>query len=80
MAANPRRWRIALGLWAVFGLFVHAAAPTLNGLKLGGLPLGYWLAAQGAPILLLALGLLLRARGTSQPSRPEPTITDVVRF
>ncbi len=38
--------------WVGFGCVIHAAAPTLNGLKWGAMPLGFWLAAQGAPLIL----------------------------
>ena len=50
-------------VWLVFGLGLPLLAPTLNGLKPGGLPLGYWYAAQGAPLLLLAVLALLTVRG-----------------
>ena len=57
---------LAFVLWAVFGLAVHVFAPTLNGLKLSGLPAGYWLAAQGAPLLLGALAIWLTSgRGSA---------------
>ena len=64
MAATPWRWLFALGLWSAVGLFVHAAAPTLNGVKLGGVPLGYWLGVElgwGAPGMWWGLILGLAA-------------------
>jgi putative solute:sodium symporter small subunit len=79
MAATPRRWLIAFGLWVGFGLGIHAAAPTLNGVKLGGLPLGYWLAAQGAPLLLLVLALRAPLARSPEPARPGPATIDEVR-
>lgn len=53
---------MASGAWLTLGLALHVFAPTLNGLKLAGLPLGYWLAAQGAPAALAALAIWLIAR------------------
>lgn len=60
---EAKRAAAAVAIWAVFGLGLHAFAPTWNGLRLWGLPLGYWLAAQGAPILL-GLAVWLRARNS----------------
>jgi putative solute:sodium symporter small subunit len=50
--------RKALGAFLVcvvmvsLGVGIHIFAPTLNGLKVSGLPSGYWMAAQGGPIML----------------------------
>lgn len=60
-----RKMAVAVVLsWAMLGLAMHAFAPTFNGLKPGGVPLGYWLSAQGAPLLMgLLLLWLAAARG-----------------
>ncbi len=65
------RWRrlLAIGLWLVFGLLVHMVAPTLNGVKLAGVPLGYGLATTGAPVLLLGLALWLAPRRSRRENR-----------
>jgi putative solute:sodium symporter small subunit len=56
--------------WIIFGCLIHVAAPTLNGLKWGGLPLGFWLAAQGAPLMLGLIGCwLIPPTGTKTDER-----------
>jgi putative solute:sodium symporter small subunit len=45
--------------WVGFGWLIHAAAPTLNGLKWGALPMGFWIAAQGGPLILAILACCL---------------------
>jgi putative solute:sodium symporter small subunit len=45
--------------WLGIGCLIHAAAPTLNGVKWGALPLGFWIAAQGAPLILGVLACWL---------------------
>ncbi len=50
-----RRIGFVVAALAFGGIGLHLAAPTLNGLKWSGLLGGYWLAAQGGPLLLLAL-------------------------
>ena len=66
MTPNERRRAFLICvLFLVFGVAMHCLAPTLNGLKLAGLPMGYWLAAQGGP-LLLALALVWLSSGKSQ--------------
>ena len=67
---NTRAIRIALALsvWAVLGLGLHTVAPLLNGLKLSGVPLGYWMSAYGGPILLgLAALWLMPAASKAGP-------------
>jgi putative solute:sodium symporter small subunit len=44
------------------GVGIHMFAPTLNGLKVSGLPLGYWMAAQGGPIVLAIVFAAWRSR------------------
>lgn len=70
-AANVRYWRsvvrltlVLLGLWVALGLGCGVLlADWLNGFHLGGFPLGFWFAQQGAIvgfvllILVYALGM-----------------------
>lgn len=46
---------IALGVWFFFSFVVHFFAPMLNGVKLLGFPLGYYMAAQGSLIAFVIL-------------------------
>lgn len=52
---SKRRTLLVVVLFAVFGVGLHVLAPTINGIKLTGLPLGYWIAAQLGPLLLALL-------------------------
>ena len=72
-AANARYWRavvrltlVLLALWAVLGLGCGVLfADVLNGVQLGGFPLGFWFAQQGSVIgfvLLVFAYALLMAR------------------
>lgn len=49
------RPRLTVLLWLVIAVALPLAAPTLNGVRLDGLPLGYWMSAQGAPLILFAI-------------------------
>jgi putative solute:sodium symporter small subunit len=53
---QKRRIGILLAVWAVvgFGLAIFGA-PWLNGFSLGGVPLGFWVAQQGAIFVFVAL-------------------------
>ena len=53
---QKRRIAILLTVWAVvgFGLAIFGA-PLLNGVSLGGVPLGFWMAQQGAIFVFVAL-------------------------
>jgi len=53
---QKRRIAILLTVWAVvgFGLAIFAA-PALNEISLGGVPLGFWMAQQGAIFVFVAL-------------------------
>jgi putative solute:sodium symporter small subunit len=64
MTTRPRLKALAMLLvWGTLGLAVHGVAATLDGLKPGGVPLGYALAALGAPVLMgLVLLFVCRAR------------------
>jgi putative solute:sodium symporter small subunit len=52
---------VLLGLWIVFFLIIHGFIHALNKLTVPvvGLPFGYYMAAQGSIIVLLALLYLL---------------------
>jgi putative solute:sodium symporter small subunit len=39
-----------LGIWFFFSFVVHVFAPQLNGIKILGFPLGFYMAAQGSLI------------------------------
>jgi putative solute:sodium symporter small subunit len=56
---NRRKLFAGALCWVSLGWLIHAAAPTLNGLKWGALPMGFWLAAQGVPLMLLVLACYL---------------------
>ena len=53
---QKRRIGILLAVWAVvgFGLAIFGA-PALNGVSFGGIPLGFWMAQQGAIFVFVAL-------------------------
>ena len=54
--AQTRRTAVLLAVWAVvgFGLAI-VGAPALNGVSFGGVPLGFWMAQQGAIFVFVAL-------------------------
>ena len=54
--AQLRRIVILLAVWAVvaFGLAIFGA-PALNRISFGGIPLGFWMAQQGAIFVFVAL-------------------------
>lgn len=71
--ANARYWRAVvrltlslLGIWAALGLGCGVLlADWLNGCRLGGFPLGFWFAQQGAIVgfvLLILVYVLVMAR------------------
>jgi putative solute:sodium symporter small subunit len=59
---SKRRAVLVVVLFAIFGIGLHALASTFNGIKLAGLPLGYWLAAQFGPVVLALLLAWISAR------------------
>lgn len=59
---SKRRTMFLVVLFPIFGVGVHVFAPTFNGLKLSGLPAGYWIAAQLGPVLLALILVCLPAR------------------
>lgn len=46
---------IILAIWFVFSFVVHFIAPSLNGIRILGFPLGFYMAAQGALIVFVYL-------------------------
>jgi putative solute:sodium symporter small subunit len=46
---------LMLGLWAFFSFFIHMFAPALNGIRILGFPLGFYMAAQGSLIVFVAM-------------------------
>lgn len=65
-AFRLRRIALPLGLFLTVAVGLPLAAPTLNGVKLAGLPLGFWVAAQASP-LLLAVAMIWLASRKSRP-------------
>jgi putative solute:sodium symporter small subunit len=47
-------WTI-LALWFFFSFVIHIFAPQLNGIRIFGFPLGFYMAAQGSLIAFVAL-------------------------
>jgi putative solute:sodium symporter small subunit len=80
-AANARYWRavvrltlVLLALWAVLGLGCGVLfADVLNGVRLGGFPLGFWFAQQGAIVgfVLLILVYVLAMRRLDRAHRAD---------
>lgn len=58
-SGNVRLMLILLAFWALAGLGCGILfADTLNGIKLGGFPLGFWFAQQGSIIVFVLLILV----------------------
>jgi putative solute:sodium symporter small subunit len=80
-AANARYWRavvrltlVLLALWALLGLGCGVLfADVLNGVRLGGFPLGFWFAQQGAIVgfVLLILVYVLAMRRLDRAHRAD---------
>ncbi len=80
-AANARYWRavvrltlVLLVLWAALGLGCGVLlADVLNGVRLGGFPLGFWFAQQGAIVgfVLLILVYVLAMRRLDRRHRDD---------
>jgi putative solute:sodium symporter small subunit len=51
---RPRTYLFVL-CWIALAVALPLAGPTLNGAKPWGVPLGYFMSAQGGPLLLLAI-------------------------
>ncbi len=73
--AQVRRIVILLAVWAVvaFGLAIFGA-PLLNEVSFGGIPLGFWMAQQGAIFVFVAL-IWIYAR-TSDRADAEAGLTE----
>jgi putative solute:sodium symporter small subunit len=80
-AANARYWRavvrltlVLLAIWALLGLGCGVLfADWLNGVRLGGFPLGFWFAQQGAIVgfVLLILVYVLAMRRLDRAHRAD---------
>jgi putative solute:sodium symporter small subunit len=53
-AETQRLTYIMIGIWAFFSFFIHMFAGSLNGIKILGFPLGFYMAAQGSLIVFVA--------------------------
>lgn len=42
-------------LWVLFGFIIHMFVGSLNGIKVMGFPLGFYMAAQGSLIVFVAM-------------------------
>ena len=62
-------WTI-LALWFFFSFVVHFFAPTLNGIRILGFPLGFYMAAQGSLIAFVVM-LFVFARRQDRIDRDE---------
>lgn len=56
---------LVLGMWFFAGFAVHLFAPTLNGIKFLGFPLGFYMAAQGS-LIIFVVGLFWFAKRQNQ--------------
>ena len=46
---------IMMVLWVAFGFVVHMFVAPLNGIKILGFPLGFYMAAQGSLVVFVAM-------------------------
>ena len=46
---------LMMSLWFFFGYVIHAFVGPLNGIKIFGFPLGFYMAAQGSLIVFVAM-------------------------
>ncbi len=53
-AETTRLTVIMLAVWAFFSFFIHMFSTSLNGIKILGFPLGFYMAAQGSLIVFVA--------------------------
>jgi putative solute:sodium symporter small subunit len=44
-----------IGLWFAFGFIVHMFVTPLNGIKIFGFPLGFYMASQGSLIIFVGM-------------------------
>ncbi|MCZ8100931.1 MAG: DUF4212 domain-containing protein [Burkholderiales bacterium] len=52
-AETQRLTYVMLGIWAFFGFVIHMFATVLNGVKILGFPMGFYMAAQGSLIVFV---------------------------
>lgn len=65
-----RRRGLRLALWAVvLTVALPALTQAMNAFTLSGFPFGFYLMAQGAPVLLVALAVLFAARADREELR-----------
>lgn len=57
--------KIMMALWVFFGFIVHMFVVPLNGIKILGFPLGFYMAAQGS-LIIFVVGLFWFARRQNQ--------------
>ncbi len=46
---------IMMGLWIFFSFIVHMFVTPLNGIKIAGFPLGFYMASQGSLIIFVVM-------------------------
>ncbi len=44
-----------IAVWAFFSFVIHMFAPSLNGIRVLGFPLGFYMAAQGSLVIFVAM-------------------------
>jgi putative solute:sodium symporter small subunit len=54
-ARTKRLMWFMLALWAIFSFVIHWFSPMLNATKIGGFPLGFYMAAQGSLIVFVVM-------------------------
>jgi putative solute:sodium symporter small subunit len=52
--AKTSMW-LMMGLWLFFGFIVHMFVVPLNGIRVMGFPLGFYMAAQGSLIVFVVM-------------------------
>ncbi len=53
-SATTRLTVIMIAVWAFFSFIIHMFSPALNGIRVLGFPLGFYMAAQGSLIVFVA--------------------------
>jgi putative solute:sodium symporter small subunit len=46
---------LMMGLWVFFGFIVHFFVGSLNGIRIAGFPLGFYMASQGSLIVFVVM-------------------------
>jgi putative solute:sodium symporter small subunit len=73
--ATTRLTWFMLALWAVFSFIIHMFAGSLNGIKVFGFPVGYYMAAQGS-LVVFVLMLFWFARAQDKIDRDHGVAED----